>query len=72
MNITVEYFKDNDKQKKELNIKKDDFKLSDLKQLLSLDDKYMYITLINGKNKQDDYIIKDNDSIKIYYLMEGG
>ena len=72
MNITVEYVKDNNKLKKELNVNEDDFKLKDLKQKLSLNNKYDYITLVNGKNKQDHYNIKDNDSIQIYYLMDGG
>lgn len=72
MNITVEYVKKNNKYKKELKITKDNFKIKDLKQLLSLDNKYRYITLVNGTNKKDDYYIKDNDNIKIYYLMNGG
>ena len=71
MNITVEYVKDSKKHKKEININ-NNFQLLDLKNLLSLDDKYKYITLVNGKNKKDNYNIKDNDYIKIYYLMEGG
>jgi hypothetical protein len=72
MNITVEFVKNDKKQKKELNISDNNFKLKDLKNLLSLDDKYKYITLVNGKNKKDNYNIKNNDYIKIYYLMEGG
>ncbi len=72
MNITVEYVKDSKKHKKEMNINNNNFQLVDLKNLLSLDDKYKYITLVNGKNKKDNYNIKDNDYIKIYYLMEGG
>lgn len=72
MNITVEYVKENNKKKKELNINKEEFKIINLKKLLSLNDKYKYITLVNGKNKKDDYKIKDNDYIKIYYLMDGG
>ena len=72
MNITVEYVKDSKKHKKEININNNNFQLLDLKNLLSLDDKYKYITLVNGKNKKDNYNIKDNDYIKIYYLMEGG